>query len=358
MDSIRDRAAREARSAAEEAASSAPRGDGQRQGGNQERLDAELAHLRAEAEQARLAREQAQARPRDASRSARSAQARSVAEEAVARTLKAEVARVSSEMEARFEADWRFIREEASWPGSSSGRPRPGDDGRNPRSGTADSAKEYRLAGDRRSNRRAGRDGVRIWSACVEWEQPCSPGLPPQKLRCQWSRPRPRLRRSTPRRRDDTGSSTPKPVEKKQAATAGFLTISARIPWSSMPETSASARPRMDESGCRQASRSFASLVNSSTFAESSPRVPARRVDLAHRLAPARANPGGDHAWGRDPGRQRALRLGTIGAIEVPIGNHQVKVKHPELGERRQSIEVKFGETTELKLGFDNEEQP
>jgi hypothetical protein len=43
---------------------------------------------------------------------------------------------------------------------------------------------------------------------------------------------------------------------------------------------------------------------------------------------------------------------------DVPIGAHEVVVKHPEMGERRQSIDVKFGEATAVTVSFDVETQP
>jgi hypothetical protein len=41
-----------------------------------------------------------------------------------------------------------------------------------------------------------------------------------------------------------------------------------------------------------------------------------------------------------------------LGELHVPIGTREVMVRHGEMGERRQSVEVIYGQTTELTLGF------
>jgi hypothetical protein len=147
-ETIRDVAAREARTIAEEAAARALEAEVARVRAEADaRLEAELERVRQEAEQARVAQQQAQlesqsiretearleaelARVREQAEQARVAhqraqleaerirelaarEARAVAEEAAARALEAEVARVRAEAEARLEAELERVRQEA-----------------------------------------------------------------------------------------------------------------------------------------------------------------------------------------------------------------------------------------------------
>jgi hypothetical protein len=41
-----------------------------------------------------------------------------------------------------------------------------------------------------------------------------------------------------------------------------------------------------------------------------------------------------------------------IGELSVPIGVREIVATHPELGERRQTVEVRYGEPAEVRLSF------
>jgi hypothetical protein len=47
-----------------------------------------------------------------------------------------------------------------------------------------------------------------------------------------------------------------------------------------------------------------------------------------------------------------------LGDIPVPIGTREVVVRHPQFGERRQSVEVTSGAPTEVTIALDNEPAP
>jgi hypothetical protein len=47
-----------------------------------------------------------------------------------------------------------------------------------------------------------------------------------------------------------------------------------------------------------------------------------------------------------------------LAAIEVPIGAHEVMVKHPDMGDRRESIDVRYGETAQIRLDLAGAPQP
>ena len=53
-------------------------------------------------------------------------------------------------------------------------------------------------------------------------------------------------------------------------------------------------------------------------------------------------------------------RMGSapVGPISVPIGTREVIVKHPDLGERRQSVEVTSGKPVELSVVFEGAAHP
>jgi hypothetical protein len=42
--------------------------------------------------------------------------------------------------------------------------------------------------------------------------------------------------------------------------------------------------------------------------------------------------------------------VSPLGPISVPIGTREVLVRHPELGERREGVEVRYGEITEVRV--------
>jgi len=42
--------------------------------------------------------------------------------------------------------------------------------------------------------------------------------------------------------------------------------------------------------------------------------------------------------------------IAPLGAIPVPIGTRAVLIRHPELGERRVGVEVRYDETTEVTV--------
>lgn len=50
-------------------------------------------------------------------------------------------------------------------------------------------------------------------------------------------------------------------------------------------------------------------------------------------------------------------RVGTapIGELQIPIGTREIIVTHPEMGERRQAVEVIYGETTDVTVAFAEE---
>jgi hypothetical protein len=53
-------------------------------------------------------------------------------------------------------------------------------------------------------------------------------------------------------------------------------------------------------------------------------------------------------------------RAGTapFDAVEVPIGTREVVVRHPDLGERRAAVEVRYGEVAEVSVNLREAELP
>jgi hypothetical protein len=47
--------------------------------------------------------------------------------------------------------------------------------------------------------------------------------------------------------------------------------------------------------------------------------------------------------------------IGTapVAELAVPLGTREVVVRHPQLGERRQSVDVMFGSVAEASIGFE-----
>ena len=59
----------------------------------------------------------------------------------------------------------------------------------------------------------------------------------------------------------------------------------------------------------------------------------------------------GEHRTGRaDLDRRAARRHGAARPLPVPIGTREVVVSHPDLGERREFVEVRFGDVTDVTI--------
>ena len=42
--------------------------------------------------------------------------------------------------------------------------------------------------------------------------------------------------------------------------------------------------------------------------------------------------------------------VAPLGIVPVPIGTREIVVRHPDLGERREAVEVRFGVVTEVNI--------
>ena len=50
--------------------------------------------------------------------------------------------------------------------------------------------------------------------------------------------------------------------------------------------------------------------------------------------------------------------VAPIEAVDVPIGTREVVVRHPDLGERREAVEVRYGETAQVSVSLQGRDLP
>jgi hypothetical protein len=349
-DAIRDQAARAARTAAEEAAAHQLEVEvGRIRAEADARLEAELGRFRAEAEQARVARDHAQ-REIDALRERAERQARSAAEAAAGRILEAEVAKVRSETEERVRAALALMQEQVnlaradrqSMPGPAETVPeQPAEEARNWRAPLAAAAATALAAV---AVFAMGLPGA-LWNRTADVEPPAITEPLPQVE----EKPAPAA--STPTRRRAEEKPAPKPVEAVPPPTGGFLALSTRIPlelYLGDQHIGTTQDGQIPVATGQQTIRMVSERFNFSGELPIEIR-PGALTSLTYALPLASIRveaPPGAEIWIDN----ELVGSSPLPAIGVPIGNHEVMVKHQDLGERRQSVDVKFGETTELRV--------
>jgi hypothetical protein len=158
---------------------------------------------------------------------------------------------------------------------------------------------------------------------------------------------------ATPRRRGTPENSIPKAAPGTGNAAGGFLAMSARIPLDIY-----AGQNRLGTTDGGQipiaAGRHTLRVVNERFNVRGEVAIEVRAGELSsHTFSLPTAPVQFDVVSGAEIWIDDALAGTTpLAAVDLLIGTHQVVVTHPEFGERRRSIEVRFGETTQVKVEF------
>lgn len=363
----------------------------------QARLEQELVRVREEAERARIVESDAQ-REAEIQRDAAAAEARTAAEEA-SRILQREVARAKAETEERFEAELARVRGEADRARRANQEARlemqllreqavRGDEARDrtlfePR-GRAPWAEGRGESSTRFLASWGTDDAPRPARARPHAALPAAAAMvvlavagslafylprvsPPARAGAPSEAPtstttgnspardagRPPVRR-TPRALPAAAATEPAATARgNDARTPGFIAVFSRIPLDLYLEN---RRLGSTDDGqlMLPAGRHRIRLVNERFRFHDEIEVDVRPGDVtSHTVKLPTAAVRIDTVAGAEV-RVEGESVGTapLGELHVPIGTREIVVTHPQMGERRQAVEVIYGETAEITIAF------